>query len=162
MESLWKIIYGIRRIQAGGVKALTTNRYLVDTCERAVKLAVDIVVEVLRELAEALGWKVPADRRELVKLFRRKGVLSRERAEILLQVLGFTEVVERAEEKPVDRFMFIEPREVYAGLEVLRSGLEEVAKGLWDFAEMNRVVLTGGSVKAIEHAAWREVALAGA
>lgn len=160
MESLWKIIYGIKRIQAGGVKAITMNRYLVDTCERAVKLAVDIVVEILRELAVALGWRVPEDRRGLVRLFRRKGVLSRERAEILLQVLGFTEVVERTEEKPVDRFMFIEPREVYTGIEILRSGLEEVAKGLWDFAETRRVVMKSGTAGEIEHAAWREVALA--
>jgi len=160
MENLWKIIRGIKRIEAGGVIALASNRYLVEACERAVKLAVDVLVEVLAELAKRMGWEVPEDRRELIQLFKRRGVLNPKHAEEFLRVLSFAEVVERTELEPVDRFEFIEPREIYMGIRILRQGLEEVAQGVWRFAEVNRVVMRGTSVHEIEQSVWRELALA--
>lgn len=162
MENLWKIIHGIKRIEAGGVIALASNRYLVEACERAVKLAVDVLLEVLAELARRMGWRVPESRRDLIMMFRRRGILSSQHAEEFLRVLSFAEVVERAELESVDRFAFIEPREIYMGIRILRRGLEEVAQGVWEFAENNRVVMRGRTVREIEHMAWREAALAGA
>jgi uncharacterized protein YutE (UPF0331/DUF86 family) len=145
MEELWRIIKGLRRLQMGGVKILITHRYLADACERAIQLAAGAVVDILREIAKSLKWRTPASERELVLLFKKRGVLDGERARMLLKVLEFANLLELGANRPVTEYVPILPREVYEGIRVLRLGIEEVTMSIWDFAESRGMVLTGGA-----------------